>query len=62
MGEIKQFLVEVNEQLHQITWPTQEEIIRLTSVVLFVTIIASIVFGGIDLLLTKLMAVLTLWQ
>ncbi len=62
MGAIKQFLAEVNEQLRQITWPTQEEIIRLTSVVLFVTIIASILFGGIDLLLTKLMAIVALWQ
>ncbi len=62
MIALKKFLQEVREQLEQISWPNRAEVSRLTIVVLFVTIIASIIFGGIDFLFTKFMAWLTLWH
>ena len=62
MGQAKQFLLEVRDQLKQINWPQRDDIIRLTIVVLFATIVTSIIFSGSDLTFTKLMAILALWH
>ncbi len=62
MGQVKQFLLEVQDQLKQISWPKRDNIIRLTIVVLFATIITSIIFSGLDFIFTKLMANIALWR
>ena len=50
------FLKEVWDELKKVKWPTRNEIIRLTSVVIIVSALVGTFLGGIDFLLTKLLA------
>ena len=45
-------------EVAKVTWPTREEGIRLTWVVLIVTVISAIVLFGIDLLFSSIIALL----
>lgn len=49
------FLMQVREELKKVTWPTRQETIRLTLMVVGVTIAAGIYLGGLDYLFTQLM-------
>ena len=48
------FLGEVRDELKKVVWPTKEEVIRLTGVVLLVSVIVGLFLGGADFILTKL--------
>ncbi|OGH38091.1 MAG: preprotein translocase subunit SecE [Candidatus Levybacteria bacterium RIFCSPLOWO2_01_FULL_38_21] len=48
------FLKEVQEELKKVVWPTREEVIRLTFVVIAVSLIVGLFLGGADFILTKL--------
>ena len=48
------FIAEVRDELKKVVWPTREEVIRLTGVVILVSLIVGLFLGGIDFLLTKL--------
>lgn len=48
------FLKEVRDELKKVVWPTRDEIIRLTGVVILVSLGVGIFLGGIDFILTKL--------
>jgi preprotein translocase subunit SecE len=50
------FLKEVRDELKKVVWPTRDEIIRLTAVVIIVSLIVGLYLGGIDLVLTKILA------
>ncbi len=50
------FLKEVREELKKVVWPTRDEVIRLTSVVIIVSLIVGLYLGGIDFILTKILA------
>jgi preprotein translocase subunit SecE len=50
------FLKEVNEELKKVVWPTRPEVIRLTTVVILVSLIVGIYLGTLDFILTKLLA------
>jgi preprotein translocase subunit SecE len=52
------FLREVRDELKKVVWPTREEIIRLTGVVIIVTLLVGIFLGGADFILTKLVQLL----
>ena len=52
------FLKEVRDELKKVVWPTRDEIIRLTAVVIIVSVIVGIYLGGIDLILTRLLALI----
>ena len=52
------FLKEVKTQLVKVSWPTREELIGATAVVIFITIVAAIFVGIIDLVLTRLVSLL----
>lgn len=54
------FFKEVRDELRKVVWPTREEVIRLTGVVLLVSLIVGIYLGGADLILTKLVEVIIL--
>ena len=49
---------ETRAEVAKVTWPTREEGIRLTWVVLIVTVISAIVLFGIDLLFSSIIALL----
>jgi len=48
------FFKEVKAELKKVIWPTKNEVIRLTLVVLAVSLIMGLYIGGLDLLFTKL--------
>jgi len=52
------FLKEVRSELKRVTWPTRNEAIRLTSVVIAVSIVVGIYIGALDYLFTKIMELL----
>lgn len=51
-ASIRNYLVNVRNELRKVTWPTRDDVIRLTRVVLIVTAISAIFLGGISALLT----------
>ncbi len=48
-----QFANGIMEELKKVTWPTRKNTIRLTSIVLGISLIIGIYIGIIDVLLTK---------
>jgi preprotein translocase subunit SecE len=55
----KGFASDIIEELKKVTWPTKKETIRLTSVVILLSLIIGIYIGIIDVLLAKGLEVLT---
>lgn len=51
------FLGQVREELGKVVWPTRNEVTRLTSVVIIVSLLVGLFLGGIDYVLTKLLEV-----
>ena len=47
------FLKETVEELKRVTWPRQQEVIRLTIVVIAVSLIVGLFIGALDSLFTK---------
>ncbi|HUD09693.1 MAG TPA: preprotein translocase subunit SecE [Patescibacteria group bacterium] len=52
------FLKEVRDELGKVVWPTRDEIIRLTGVVILISVIVGIFLGTTDFILTKLIGLL----
>ena len=52
------YFKDTRAELGKVTWPTREEGIRLTTVVLIVTTIAAIVLFGIDTIFSLIVALL----
>jgi preprotein translocase subunit SecE len=52
------FLKEVRDELQKVVWPTRDEIIRLTAVVIIVSLGVGLFLGGTDFILTKLFELL----
>lgn len=48
------FFKEVRDELAKVVWPTRDEIIRLTGVVIIVSLGVGIFLGTVDFILTKL--------
>lgn len=49
------FFGEVKSELKKVTWPTKDQVIRLTGVVIIISLIVGIFVGGLDLIFTKTM-------
>lgn len=54
------FLKEVRDELQKVVWPTRDEVIRLTAVVMIVSIGVGIFLGGADFIFTKLIELVIL--
>jgi preprotein translocase subunit SecE len=52
------FLKEVRDELKKVVWPTRDEVIRLTGVVIIISVIVGLFLGGTDFILTKLVGLL----
>lgn len=52
------FLGEVRVELERVAWPSSQTTIRLTVIVILVTVIVGFFVGGLDLLLTKLLSII----
>ncbi len=53
------FAHSVQEELKKVTWPTREETIRLTVVVIAISLIIAVYIGIIDVLLAKALELVT---
>ena len=49
------FLRETQEELKKVTWPSRDEVIRLTLVVIAVSVIVGVFVGGLDFVFTTLL-------
>ena len=58
MANPKQFLLEVRGELGKVIWPTRAEAIRLTTIVIGVSLAVGLFIGAWDLIFTKLMEVI----
>ncbi|MBI2600983.1 preprotein translocase subunit SecE [Candidatus Daviesbacteria bacterium] len=54
MSKIISFFKEVKEELDKVAWPSREQTIRYTILVILVTLVSGGVLGGLDYLLTLL--------
>lgn len=48
------FLRETADELKKVVWPTRQEVIRLTLVVIAVSLIVGLFLGGLDFLFVKI--------
>lgn len=51
------FLKETRDELKKVVWPTRQEVIRLTGVVIVVSIIVGVFLGGLDFVFTKMIEI-----
>ena len=52
------FLKEVRDELQKVVWPTRNEVIRLTGVVIIVSLGVGLFLGATDFILTKFVGLL----
>lgn len=50
------FLKEVKEELNKVAWPSREQTIRYTILVILVTLVVGALLGGLDYILTAVTA------
>lgn len=50
-----QFFEETRSELQKVTWPTRQEVMRLTFVVIAISLIVGLYIGGLDFVFTKLL-------
>lgn len=55
MAQPVKFLRETYDELTQVVWPTKDEVIRLTGVVLTLSVLMALYIGGLDWVFAKLM-------
>ncbi len=58
MPNVVSFLKEVKEELGKVAWPTREQTIRYTVMVIIVAVAVGVFLGGLDYILTGLTAYL----
>ena len=59
MANEPNFATDVFDELKKVTWPTRSETIRLTTIVIIVSLIIGLYVGIIDILLAKGLEVVT---
>ena len=58
MNKATKFLKEVQTELKKVTWPTREQAIRLTGIVVGVSLVVGLYIGVLDYGLTKLVGLI----
>lgn len=48
------FLRETYDELQQVIWPTRKEVIRLTAIVLIISVLTGLYIGGTDYIFVKI--------
>lgn len=51
------FLVQVYEELKKVTWPTRQEVVRLTGAVILISLVVGVFIGGLDFIFTSLLQI-----
>ena len=57
-GRVNRFWKETTGELRKVSWPTRQEAIQLTKIVILVIIAMMIFLGGFDYLFTQLFALI----
>jgi preprotein translocase subunit SecE len=52
------FFREVRDELKKVVWPTRQEVIRLTFVVIAASLIVGLFLGGLDFVFVKLIGLI----
>jgi len=52
--KILDFLSEVRVELTKVVWPTRDQTIRLTFIVILITVMVAFFVGGVDYILTNI--------
>lgn len=55
MKSVVTFFSEVRSELSKVTWPKRKEVVRLTSIVILVSVIVGLYVGGFDYLFTTVL-------
>jgi preprotein translocase subunit SecE len=55
LARISRYIREVRAEIRKVTWPSREEVIRMTTVVMVVLVIASIFLAVVDYGFARLM-------
>lgn len=58
MNFIRKYIKQVITELKKVSWPSKEQTINQTMLVIIVSIVAAIYIGGVDYLLQQLMLTL----
>lgn len=58
MNAAVRYLLQTRDEVMKVTWPTQAQIIRLTLVVLIISLVVSLYVGGLDYIFTQGMQLL----
>ena len=58
MNTVVSFFQEVRVELSKVVWPKREDVVRLTLVVVLVSLIFGVFTGGLDFIFTKFLEVL----
>ena len=58
MNKASKFLKEVQTELKKVTWPTREQALRLTGIVVGVSLVVGLYIGVLDYGLTKLVGLI----
>jgi preprotein translocase subunit SecE len=53
-----QYLAEVRQELHRVSWPTREQTIQKTTIVVAVSLIVGLYIGALDFVFTNLMTLI----
>lgn len=57
MKKILGYLSEVKLELLKVTWPKRQEVVKLTLIVLAISLIVGLFSGGLDFVFTKMLSV-----
>lgn len=58
LNKTKKFISEVRGEMHKVSWPTREELIQSTAVVLMTMLILSAFIGIVDFIFSQTLHVL----
>lgn len=58
LNKLIKFIKESKVELGKVTWPTRKQAIRYTLIVIGISIIAAIVLGSLDFILSKCIQIL----
>ena len=58
INKIRRFLVSVRQEMSKVSWPTFQEMLGSTYVVIFISLILTIFIFGVDSVLTSIMKIL----
>lgn len=55
MGKVIQFFIEVKSELQKVVWPSRNDTIKYTSIVIGCSIVIAAILGAVDLGLVRLL-------